>query len=141
MSKSQIHIPWVDEIFGIGTFYRRIGIPDAHIRSIHAVGDGVVAAGITVEHNDFYTNVFTSVDTLSTAGGLPPKGSLTTIGIGDLRFWQPDPAIGSLVIAASATVTGGARVPYSNQPAAFSRVVIITSVGGRLVITGAGLEG
>ena len=134
------HEPYVDEVFGVGTFYRQIGMRDSTVRSIHAVGDGVAAATITVEHNDFYNNPFTNDDTRSIAGGLAPKGSLTTVGSGDRRLWQPDAAVGTLTILAVTTVTGGARQTYQNQPAAFSRVVIVTTVGGRIIITGAGLE-
>lgn len=142
MTSSGKHFPVLDEIFGVGTFYRRIGMRDSLVRGLHAVGDGTIVCAITVEHNDFYANPFTGIatDEKAGAGGLPPPGSLTTVGAGDRRFWQPDTAIGTLNVAASATVTGGVRTTYSNQPAPFSRVVIVTSVGGRLCLALSGLE-
>lgn len=139
--------PFVDETFGVGTFYRLIGFPEGLIRSLHAVGDGTVAATITVQHCDLALNldgsslapdgVVPSTKTPTPGWGL--KGAATTVGVGDPRLWQPDTAIGTLTVAASATVTGGARATYGNLAARYSRVVIVVTVGGRLVIDGVGV--
>lgn len=114
-----------DETFGVGTFYRKIGFHEM-VRSLQIQGDGTAVASATVEHCDFADNLDGSTVDPNVAGVA--------------SAWQPDTAIGTLSIAASATVTGGARVSYGNQTARLSRVVLVVTTGGRIRCAGTGIR-
>lgn len=116
---------FADATFGVGTFYIAIGFHEM-VRSLQLQGDGTAIATATVEHCDFATNLDGTAVNAAVAGVA--------------SIWQPDAAIGTLAIAASATVTGGARVSYSNQTARLSRVVLVVATGGRIRIGGTGIR-
>lgn len=141
MNSPRRNNPIVDETFAVGTFYRLIGHRENGVCSAHAIGDGTAVATITIEHCDMPVNIdgtsLIPTEPGAAAPGWGLKGAATTVGASDARLWQPDAAIGTLSIAATTGVTGGARVSWGNQKAVYTRAKIVVTTAGRIMIAGA----
>lgn len=115
---------YYDQTLAVGTHY--ITIPTEEILAFTVVGDGTGAATFTVQWCDFAKDLSDAAIDPSVAG--------------DARIWQPDAVIGTLTIAASATVTGGKRVTLSNVPRRAGRIALAVSVQGRFVVNWSGIS-
>lgn len=111
--------------FAIATYYIPIPFAAALVSSLQLTGDGTAVASATVQHTDLPLNLDgTEID---------PR----VAGLG--HVWATDAAIGTLSIAASTGPTGTARVTFGNQPRRQSRIVLVVTVGGRIVGAASGL--
>lgn len=111
--------------FGVATYYIPIPFSGAQVSSLQLTSDGAAAATATIQHTDMPHNLDgTEID---------PR----VVGLGNV--WVADTAIGTLTIAASTGPTGTARVTFGNQPRRLSRIVLVVTVGGRIVGSSSGL--
>ena len=111
--------------FGVATYYIPIPFGAAYATAIQISSDGAAVATATVQHTDMPRNLDgTAID---------PR----VAGLG--HMWVTDAAFGTLTIAGSTGPTGTDRRTFSNQPRRQSRLVLVVTVGGRIVGAASGI--